>query len=158
MPDYVTLVLRDGLAERPEAPAASSMLEREALPAYLAKRRWFSAKDQTIDAAHIAYTAPLPGGDRELLLAEIETKIDGATQRWQMPLSIVWEDEPPAPLPSQLALSRVRRGRRVGLLTDAFALPSFALQMLKALAERAPRSRPTRARSCSSRCPATTRS
>jgi maltose alpha-D-glucosyltransferase/alpha-amylase len=30
----------------------------------------------------------------------------------------------------------VRRGRRVGLVTDAFAVPSFALQMLKAMAER----------------------
>ena len=76
------------------------MLERDALPAYLAKRRWFSAKDQKIDAVHIAYTAPLPGGDRELLMAEIETRIDGATQRWQMPLSIFWEDEPPRRCPT----------------------------------------------------------
>ena len=32
---------------------------------------------------------------------------------------------------------RVRRIRRVGLLTDAFALPSFALQILKSLVSRA---------------------
>jgi maltose alpha-D-glucosyltransferase/alpha-amylase len=137
MPDYVTLVLRDALANGLRLPGNTSLLERDALPAYLLKRRWFSAKDQTIESAHIAYTVPLLGGDRELLLAEIETRIDGANQRWQMPLAIVWEDEPPAPLPHQLALSRVRRGRRVGLLTDAFAVPSFALQMLQALAGRA---------------------
>jgi maltose alpha-D-glucosyltransferase/alpha-amylase len=137
MPDYVTLVLRDQLGSGLKQPPNNSLIEREALPAYLAKRRWFSAKGHTIEAVHIAYTAPLPGGDRELLLAEIETRIEGATQRWQMPLAIFWEDEPTAPLPTQLALSRVRRGRRVGLLTDAFALPSFALQMLQALASRA---------------------
>src|SRR5205807_3786153 len=34
----------------------------------------------------------------------------------------------------QLALARVRRGRRTGLLTDAFTLPAFAHQMLGALA------------------------
>ncbi|MBV8575470.1 MAG: maltose alpha-D-glucosyltransferase, partial [Acetobacteraceae bacterium] len=136
MPDYVTLVLRDGLASGLKLPEAASLLERDALPAYLTKRRWFSAKDQKIDQVHIAYTAPLPGADRELLMAEIETKIDGATQRWQMPLSVFWEDEPPAPLPNQLALSRVRRGRRVGLMTDASALPSFALPTIKALARR----------------------
>src|SRR4051812_40039852 len=136
MPDYVTLVLRDGLANGLRQ-SAGSLLEREPLPAYLAKRRWFSAKGQHIETAHLAYMAALPGGDRELLLAEIETRIDGATQRWQMPLSVAWEDEPTAPLPIQLALSRVRRGRRVGLLTDAFALPGFALQMLQALADRA---------------------
>jgi maltose alpha-D-glucosyltransferase/alpha-amylase len=136
LPDYVTLVMRDSLWNGLKQPAVSGVLERDALPVYLAKRRWFSAKDQKIDQVHIAYAAPLLGGDRELLMAEIETKIDGATQRWQMPLSVFWEDEPPAPLPNQLALSRVRRVRRVGLVTDAFALPSFALQMIKALAGR----------------------
>jgi len=134
MPDYVTLVLRDSLDSVLRQPINGSLLERDALPAYLAKRRWFGAKGRPLQSVHIAYTAPLPGGDRELLLAEIETRIDGAAQRWQMPLTIFWDDEPPAPLPTQLALSRVRRGRRVGLLTDAFALPSFAHQMLKALA------------------------
>jgi maltose alpha-D-glucosyltransferase / alpha-amylase len=137
MPDYVTLVLRDGLATSLKQPDTMALLERDALPAYLDKRRWFAAKGQKIEAVHIAYTAPLPCGDRELLMAEIETRIDGATQRWQMPLSIFWEDEPAAPLPNQLALSRVRRVRRVGLLTDAFALPTFALEMLKALASHA---------------------
>ena len=34
---------------------------------------------------------------------------------------------------SQLALARVRRGRRVGLLTDAFAVAGFARAMLQAL-------------------------
>ncbi len=134
LPDFATLVLRDALANGLQQ-AASSLLEREALPAYLTKRRWFSAKGQTIESARIAYTTRLPGGDRELLLAELETRIDGAIQRWQMPLSIVWEDETSGPLPGQLALSRVRRGRRVGLLTDAFAIASFAVQMLQAMAE-----------------------
>src|SRR5882724_10796925 len=73
MPDYVTIVLRDGLAPALRQPA-SALLERDVLPSYLAKRRWFSAKDQKLEQARIAYMAPLPGGDRELLLAEIETK------------------------------------------------------------------------------------
>jgi maltose alpha-D-glucosyltransferase/alpha-amylase len=103
MPDYATLVLRDKLAEA-VSQSAAALLERDALPAYLAKRRWFSAKGSTIDSARIAYTARLPGGDRELLLSEIETKIGGETQRWQMPMSIVWEDESTGPLPGQLAL------------------------------------------------------
>ena len=58
MPDFVTLVLRDALGRRLERQRASSLLEREALPAYLAKRRWFSAKDQTIEVgAHRLYGA-----------------------------------------------------------------------------------------------------
>ena len=132
MPDYVTVVLRNRLDEALES--AAPVLERETLPPYLHKRRWFGAKDQILQSAHIAYTARL-GGERDMLLAEIEVKTDGAVSRWQLPLSMCWEDEPGAALPSQLALARVRRGRRVGLLTDAFSLPVFARQMLSSLAD-----------------------
>jgi maltose alpha-D-glucosyltransferase / alpha-amylase len=132
MPDYVTVVLRDRLDEALES--AAPVLERETLPPYLQKRRWFGAKDQALQASHIAYTARL-GGEREMLLAEVEVKTDGKTSRWQLPLSISWEDEASAALPSQLALARVRRGRRMGLLTDAFSLPVFARQMLASLAD-----------------------
>ena len=131
MPDYVTVVLRDRLDKALEA--AAPVLERETLPPYLQKRRWFGAKDKKLQLSRIAYTAPL-GGDRELLLAEVEVEADGTKSRWQLPLSMVWEDEASAALPGQLALARVRRGRRVGLLTDAFSLPSYARRMLEALA------------------------
>jgi maltose alpha-D-glucosyltransferase/alpha-amylase len=131
LPDYVTVVLRNRLDEALEA--AAPVLERETLPPYLQKRRWFGAKDQTLQSAHIAYLAQL-GGERDLLLAEVEVKTASGTTRWQLPLSMCWEDEPSSALPSQLALARVRRGRRVGLLTDAFSLPIFARRMLEALA------------------------
>jgi maltose alpha-D-glucosyltransferase/alpha-amylase len=131
MPDYVTVVLRNRLddALRSSAP----LLERETLPPYLQKRRWFGAKDQTLQSSQIVYLAPL-GDERDVLLAEIEVRTDGTNSRWQLPLSICWEDELGAALPSQLALARVRRGRRVGLLTDAFSLAVFARRMLAALA------------------------
>ena len=134
MPDFVTLVLRDKLADGLKL-SAEPLLNRDTLPAYLTKRRWFSAKEKTLGTAKLAYTARLPGGDRELLLAEVETQSAGETARWLLPLSIVWEDESSAALPNQLALARVRRGRRVGLLTDAFALQSFAQQMTTLLAD-----------------------
>jgi maltose alpha-D-glucosyltransferase/alpha-amylase len=132
MPDYVTVVLRARLDEALES--AAPVLERETLPPYLQKRRWFGAKDQTLQSSHIAYMARL-GGERDMLLAEVEVKTDGAISRWQLPLSISWEDESGAALPSQLALARVRRGRRMGLLTDAFSLPGFAHQMVASLAD-----------------------
>jgi maltose alpha-D-glucosyltransferase / alpha-amylase len=134
MPDYITVVMRDRLADALQI-AGSALIEREVLPAYLAKRRWFAAKGQNLQAARIVYTARLPGGDRELLLSEIETTADGATNRWLLPLSMVWEDEPTPALPTQLAMARVRRGRRVGLLTDAFSLQGFGPGFLSALAD-----------------------
>jgi maltose alpha-D-glucosyltransferase/alpha-amylase len=132
LPDYVTVVLRGPLVDGVLASAA--LLERESLPPYLAKRRWFGAKDKALTSSRFAYLARLPGPGRELLLGEIEVEAGDETSRWLLPLSISWEDEQAAALPSQLALSRVRRGRRIGLLTDAFALPEFAREMLSALA------------------------
>jgi len=38
-------------------------------------RRWFGAKDQTLQSSHIAYMARL-GGERDMLLAEVEVKTD----------------------------------------------------------------------------------
>ena len=135
LPDYVTLVvLREGLAAA-LGQSANTLLERDVLPTYLAKRRWFSAKDQKISSARIAYTASIPDGDRELLMSETETQIDGVTNRWLLPLSMQWDDETAGPLPGQLAVARVRRGRRVGLLTDAFAISSFATTIANAMAE-----------------------
>jgi maltose alpha-D-glucosyltransferase/alpha-amylase len=133
MPEYITMVFRKSLAEV-ISPVADSELEREALASYLAKRRWFSAKDQTIRSARIKNVTHLPDGDREVLLAEVEAITDAGSSSWQLPLSIAWDDEPTAALPSQLALARVRRGRRVGLLTDGFSLPTFAHAMLSSLA------------------------
>jgi maltose alpha-D-glucosyltransferase / alpha-amylase len=133
MPEYITLVTRNRIADALATPDGTAFV-RDLLPSYLMKRRWFAAKDQSIKSTKFKYLAPLPDGDREVLLAEIETNTDGEIDRWQLPLSVAWDDEPAAALPGQLALARVRRGRRTGLLTDAFALPAFANQMLAALA------------------------
>ncbi|HKN09594.1 MAG TPA: maltose alpha-D-glucosyltransferase [Pseudomonadota bacterium] len=132
MPEYVTLVLRDGLASALAGPSRAP-IEREALPEYLAKRRWFGVKDQTIESTRIGAIGQVPGCEREVLLCEVEAKTNRDTTHWLLPLSIVWEDEPMLALPSQLALARVRRARRMGFLTDAFSLPGFAHGILAAL-------------------------
>ena len=133
MPEYITLVTRNKIADALATPDGAAFA-RDVIPSYLAKRRWFSAKDQTLISTKISYLAPLSGASREVLLAEIESKSDNETNRWFLPLSVLWDDEQAGALPSQLALARVRRGRRTGFLTDAFALPAFAHQMLAMLA------------------------
>jgi len=59
----------------------------------------------------------------------VEIFLQGSGDRYQLPLTILWEDEIVTALPQQLALARVRIGRRVGLLTDAFAVESFPLML-----------------------------
>ena len=134
MPEYITLVTRNKIADALTTTDGAA-LARDVLPAYLMKRRWFSAKDQSIKSVRLKYVAALPG-ERELLLTEIESKSDGDVNRWLLPLGVVWDEEPAGALPGQLALARVRRVRRTGLLTDAFSLAAFARQMLAAFCTR----------------------
>ena len=132
MPEYQTIIMRHAL---PEAIlAARSVIEREILPQYLAKRRWFAMKDQVLRSARIALMTRVPSD--EAVLLEIETETDSGTNRWLLPLGIVWGDTTAPPLPTQLALARVRRGAKVGLLTDAFALQAFPMVVLSGLAQK----------------------
>jgi maltose alpha-D-glucosyltransferase / alpha-amylase len=133
LPEFATMVIRDSLAKA-LATSAVKLIEDEALPQYIAKRRWFGLKDQVIKNARIMNVAKIGDEPHEILLSEIEVKTTGATTRWLLPLGILWEDESSAALPTRLALARVRRGRKTGLLTDAFALPDFAYHVVAALA------------------------
>ena len=133
LPEFATMVIRDSLAKA-LATSAVKLIEDEALPQYIAKRRWFGLKDQAIKNARIMNVAKIGDEPHEILLSEIEVKTTGATTRWLLPLGILWEDESSAALPTRLALARVRRGRKTGLLTDAFALPDFAHHVVAALA------------------------
>ena len=129
MPEYATLVLRQALDDVLAEPQRH-LLETESLPQYLAKRRWFAAKDEAMGRVTIARVTKLAD---ELMLAEVSVELGDRTEQYLLPLGIAWEDEHPAPLPQQLALARVRRGRRVGLLTDAFALEGFSRAVIEKL-------------------------
>jgi maltose alpha-D-glucosyltransferase / alpha-amylase len=134
MPEYQTFVLRGPLSVS-FMKSSRSLFEREVLPPYLAKRRWFSAKHEALEQVRVVYLARLPEDERAILLCEIETRTKSGTARWLLPLAVMWEGEPALSLPGQLALARVRRDRRVGLLTDAFAVPDFAHRVVAALAD-----------------------
>jgi len=134
MPEFQTFVLSGDLAD---TLTRSDVFEREILPPYLAKRRWFSAKDEILKEVRVADLVHLPGSGRDIYFCTLETKTNGKGARWLLPLAIIWEGETLPALPHQLALARVRRGRRVGFLTDAFAVPEFARNALTALADSA---------------------
>lgn len=139
LPDYVTLVLRHAVDEIMQAPARG-ILETEVLPHYLPKRRWFAAKQQKIDAVTMAAATPLPmsrgmPGSLPTVLSEIVVHFGKQEQRYLLPLGFIREEDTVSALPHQLALSRVRRNRHVGFLTDAFALDSFIMTVLELLAD-----------------------
>ncbi len=138
LPDFATLVIRDGLMDA-LSERHRAQIETEALPAYLARRRWFPGVNEVPERVRLGWVMPLPGTRREVALAEIEAWMagepEGSHERFLMPLCLVHEDENPPPVALQLALTRVRRGRRVGYLTDAACLDGLPRAMLDALSD-----------------------
>jgi maltose alpha-D-glucosyltransferase/alpha-amylase len=132
LPEFVTLVLRSSLDELLAEPIRG-ILENEILPAYLPKRRWFAGKDQQLERTRIVEVSAVPGIEPPVLLAEIEAQLPRGTDRYLLPFGFIAEDSMTGALPQQLALARVRRGRRVGFLTDAFALDNFARRLVELL-------------------------
>ena len=131
LPEFRTLVLRRSLRELTDAPLRTVM-EGELLPLYLAMRRWASARGHAIDHIHMTEAITL---GTQFLLCEIAATTGEREASYFLPLGIAWDTDNLPALPQQLALSRVRRGRLTGYLTDAFALPAFVAAMLKAMAE-----------------------
>jgi maltose alpha-D-glucosyltransferase/alpha-amylase len=135
LPEFVTLVIRGSLASE-AFEIANKLTEHEALPQYIAKRRWFNLKGQEVQDARVIDTVDIGDVEHESVLTTVEVKTPNETSRWLLPLGILWEDEPSSfALANRLAMARVRRHRRVGLLTDAFALPAFARRLIANLAD-----------------------
>jgi maltose alpha-D-glucosyltransferase/alpha-amylase len=137
MPDYHTLVLPNGAPDLLRG-AARMTLERDTLPQYLSLRRWYAGKQKKLESVRIALATslPVPSGTLPLMMTEIITTTADGNDRYFIPLGVVTEDDTSS-LPQQLALARVRRERRVGMLTDAFSLDAFAMLALQLIQEQA---------------------
>jgi maltose alpha-D-glucosyltransferase/alpha-amylase len=133
LPEFVTIVIREGQVG--PTPENVRLLESEVLPSWLSRRRWFASKDQEMRAVRLAALTTIPNGG--FAFTEIEADVGDHTERYVLPIAITWGGETTYPLFMQLALARVRRGRNVGHLTDAFALPIFAHNVLRKLREHA---------------------
>ncbi|PXW28174.1 maltose alpha-D-glucosyltransferase [Paraburkholderia caballeronis] len=134
LPEFVTVVIREG--QTGATPENVRLLESEVLPSWLSRRRWFASKDRPLKRVRLAALTTIPGAG--FAFTEIEAELDdGATERYVLPIAITWGTDTTTPLHIQLALARVRRGRTIGHLTDAFSLPLFAYGVLGKLRERA---------------------
>ena len=134
LPEYATIVVRNVL-EEVLLPVGRSILEREALPAYLQKRRWFGSKGEKLLGTRIAYGVKFGQGAGSTLFTEVEAQLGDRCESYTLPLGISFEDGNTGPLAQQLALARVRRGPDVAFLTDAFALDGLTREMLAGMRE-----------------------
>lgn len=133
MPELPTLVIKQKLSELMQ-PSARAILERESLQTYLPKRRWFAGHDETAGGdVRMLYALPFSEEGDVTILAEVELDIEGQLSQYQLPLGFIPEKDPHTPRQEALALARLRRGREVGLLTDALTMPAFTRQVIRNL-------------------------
>jgi maltose alpha-D-glucosyltransferase/alpha-amylase len=135
MPDYQTLVIKKNLQELLNG-APRKALEHEILPLYLPKRRWFGSKDEAIQRVTLMYATEIPTPKFPVLFTEVCVTNAKGEEHYALPLGFLAEgDQHCSPLATQLAMSRIRHVRNVGLITDAFTLTSFVHGVFAAFKE-----------------------
>ncbi len=132
LPDFTTLVLKKRMEELLEAPfaphaGAGHPAELAAEPPLVRRQGRGHRK------VNLAYGVRFGDAQHPCCCSEIEVTGGGQTSRYQLPFGFIAEDQVGAALPQQLALSRVRRGPQVGLITDAFSLESFIRAVLQGM-------------------------
>ncbi len=136
LPDLSTIVVRNMMTEICMG-ASRNLLEREVLPEYLPKRRWFSSKSETLGDIAFAYSVPLRDDrDNTSLLTEITVQVGNRTERYCLPLGAVAEENA-IPVAQQLAMTRIRRGPLVGYVTDGFTTDNFMTSTLERIGQNA---------------------
>ena len=117
------------------AEKTRAQLEREILPRYLRRQRWYAAKTEPIERATIAEHAMLKSGDTEWLLALVD--IHGAAEpaRYFMPLAMSFEDseEDRSHALAAVAIANVRQQASTGVLADAMADEPFCRALVAAI-------------------------
>jgi maltose alpha-D-glucosyltransferase/alpha-amylase len=133
MPEYYTLVLR-GRTGYELTEGAVRSLRHDVLPLYLTRQRWFP-KDRKVNFAQAAYAIQLKDTEYECFIAELDMVFDGKPERFLLPVALIWSETLP-PMAQQYALARVRRAAEMGMLTDAYTLPSFINALVRGLRQR----------------------
>jgi len=141
MPELITLILRS-TGQTDLTDASRRVMSRDVLPEYIARRRWYGSKSEPIREVNMAYAVPFgqnnpANANAPLFLSEVEViHPDRGADCYQLPIAVQWDHDAPgatlSPLAVGLAMARVRRSSRVGLATDAFALESFAREIVAA--------------------------
>jgi len=130
--EHHTFVLRHELTEIVE-DGSRSILQNQVLPAYMPQRRWFQHKNHQIRELEVAVAGLIGADNSRFLYTEIAVRTDGHEARYALPMASAWEDAPSNPFEAPMALARIRKGARVGLLTDAFASPALARTVVEGL-------------------------
>ncbi len=145
-PEFVTLVMPQGWADLLR-PHNRQLLEGEVIPGFLARQRWFAAKDQRIKAVSVEASGVVErpsqdGAAPESFLASlVEVTLGrGQPQHYFLPLAAIWsaaETDLRQGL-VQVTLAELRQFRREGALVDALSQDGFVLALMEAIGRETP--------------------
>jgi maltose alpha-D-glucosyltransferase/alpha-amylase len=124
---------RIGLAEKTRA-----QLERDLLPGFLRRQRWYAAKTEKLERVAIVESAVLESRRQEWLLAITETSGPSGSARYFVPLVLAYDDddeERTRTLAAQ-AVSKVRQQAKMGMLADAMADEPFCRALVEAIGDK----------------------
>jgi maltose alpha-D-glucosyltransferase/alpha-amylase len=131
MPELRTLIIKQDLRDLLQLPARA-IFEQEILPGYLQKCPWFILGGKLITDVQLRSIIPFGEPQGLFFFAEVEVRRDGMLERYILPLGVVADHLAGTPS-QQLALAHLRHKRTVGLLTDAFTLPTFSRMIIARL-------------------------
>jgi len=123
---------RIALAEKTRA-----QLERELLPSFLRRQRWYAAKTEALERATLVEHALLASGGQEWMLTLVDAQGAAGTTRYFVPLALAYDDDDEERTRglAALAVCKVRQQARMGLLADAMADEPFCRALVRAIGE-----------------------
>ena len=133
LPEHMTLVIQKDINEVTQSPL-NARLEQNILPQFLNQQRWFAHKQQKIHALTLSKLISIENEKNKtsapFLLTVVKLKTENAEESYFLPMGYA-EESQENPIIRDLAISRVRRGPKLGLLTDAFSLDDFAYTLVR---------------------------
>jgi maltose alpha-D-glucosyltransferase/alpha-amylase len=134
LPGLITVTTAGGALATALEGSEGEQLRRAALPDFLRRQRWFAGKGGAIRIAAMKPMGSLPGEPNQLTVVEAEAP-GGETQRYLLPLSVLWGENnlrPDAPQGAH-TLARVQEGAGQGALVDASFDERFIRDLLAAM-------------------------
>jgi maltose alpha-D-glucosyltransferase/alpha-amylase len=124
---------RIGLAEK-----TREQLERDLLPRFLQRQRWFAGKAGQVDRVVLTDHAQLASGSHEWLLALTQVRSAIGDARYFLPLAMSFEDDEHERTNALagMAVSKVRQQAKMGMLGDAMADEAFCRALVEAIGNR----------------------
>ncbi len=134
-PEFLTLVITGGWQSL-FSDHQKRLMDREILPEFVGRQRWFAAKDASYVQYQLRELALLSGQHGTYPLAVCEASLpSGETQSYFLPLASKWGSDQLRPGAPKLAftLAKLRSGARVGGLIDAASDEEFARDFVAAM-------------------------